>query len=111
MCFYNAPSVSPYFIKADKVVNIFEEIFNLGKLHDYVLIGGDLDLQHIDWDTRKTKNELDKPLLGLLEGHDLNQIIDFPTAASEILDLILVNHNIEVISCKPSNAKINSFQP
>ena len=36
-------------------------------------------------------------------------MIDFSTAASEILDLFLVIHNIEAISCKPSDAKINSF--
>ena len=81
----------------------------MGKLHDYVLIGGDLNLQDVDWDTRMSKNDLDQPLLDLLESNDMNQIIDFPTAASGILDLILVNYNIEVISCKPANAKINSF--
>ena len=65
LCFYNPPSDSPYFIEADKVVDIFEEIFNLGKLHDYVLIGGDLNLQDVDWDTRMSKNDLDQPLLDL----------------------------------------------
>ena len=82
------------------MVDIFEEIFNLGKFHDYVLIGGDLNLQDVDWDTRISKNDLNQPLLDLLESNDMNQIIDFPTAASGILDLILVNKNIEVISCK-----------
>ena len=27
VCFYNPPSVSPYFIKAEKVIDIFDEIF------------------------------------------------------------------------------------
>ena len=33
------------------------------------------------------KNELNKPLLDLLQGHDMNQIIDFPTSDSGIRDL------------------------
>ena len=65
--FFNAPSVSSYFITADKVINISEEIFNLGKLRDYVLNGGDLNLQEVDWDTRMTKNGFDKNLEDLLE--------------------------------------------
>ena len=68
------------------MVDIFEEIFNLGKFHDYVLIGGDLNLQDVDWDSRISKNDLNQPLLDLLESNDMNQIIDFPTAASGILD-------------------------
>ena len=50
------PSVSSYFIEADKSFDIFEEIFKLGKFHDYVSIGGDLNLQDVDWDTRIPKN-------------------------------------------------------
>ena len=73
VCFHKASSVSPYFIKADKVVNIFEEILNLGTIHDYRLIGGDLNQQAVDWNTRMKKNDLDKPLLDLLEGHNLNK--------------------------------------
>ena len=34
--------------------------------------------------------------------------IDIPTAAWGTFDLILVNHKIKIISCKPSNSKINS---
>ena len=70
---------------------------------DYVSFDSDLNLQDVDWNTRKSKNDHDQSLLELLEGHDMNLIIDFPTAALGILDLILVYHNIGVISCIPSN--------
>ena len=57
VCVYNPPSDSPFFIKADKVIDIIEEIFILGKLHDYVLIGGHLNLQDVDWKTLMPKND------------------------------------------------------
>ena len=51
VCLHNPPSDGPYFIKAEKVIDIFEEIFNLGNFLDYVFMGADLNLQDVDWNT------------------------------------------------------------
>ena len=41
--------LSPNFFNAYKVIDILEEIFNLVKLHDYVLVGDVINLQDVDW--------------------------------------------------------------
>ena len=68
---------------------------------------GDFNLQEIDWRDSSAKNSDKHNFVELLSFYSFQQIIDFPTAASDILDFVLVNPETEVISCKKINLEIS----
>ena len=74
-----------------------------------VIIGGDLNLGHIDWSIPqvipgKPETELNIKLLDIIDENNLHQIVNVPTRKERILDLILVTN--------PSNInKVNTLPP
>ena len=67
---------------------------------------GDFNLPEIDWHDYSAKNSDTQNFFDLINFYSFQQIIDFPSAASGILDLVLVNPKTEVISCKQINLDI-----
>ena len=68
---------------------------------------GDFNLPDIDWHDYSVKNPDIQKFVDLISFYNFQQIIDFSTAASGILDLVLVNPKTEVISCKKINLDIS----
>ena len=71
------------------------------------IVYGDFNLPEIDWHDYSAKNSETPKFVDLISFYSFQQIIDFPTAASGILDLVLVNPKTEVISCKKINLDIS----
>ena len=110
VCFYAPPissCPSPYAISPQDRYLLFEEIFTLSKTFYSTIVYGDFNLPEIDWHDYSAKNSDTQKFVDLISFHSFQQIIDFPTAASGILDLILVNPKTEVIYCKKINLDIS----
>ena len=67
----------------------------------------DFNLPEIDWHDYSAKNSDTQKFVELISFYSIQQIIDFCTAASGILDRVLVNPKTEVISCKQINRDIS----
>ena len=110
VCFYAPPNSScpsPYAISPQDRYLLFEEIFTLSKSFYSTIVYGDFNLPEIDWHDYSAKNSDTQKFVDLISFYSFQQIIDFPTAASGILDLVLVNPKTEVISCKKINRDIS----
>ena len=110
VCFYAPPNSSypsPYAISPKDRYLLFEEIFTLSKSFYSTIVYGDFNLLEIDWHNYSAKNSDTQKFVDPISFYSFQQIIDFPTAASGILDLVLVNPKTEVISCKKINRDIS----
>ena len=70
---------------------LFEEIFTLSKSFYSRIVYGVFNLPEIDWHDYSAKNSDTQKLVNEISFYSFQQIIDFVTAASGILDLVLVN--------------------
>ena len=68
---------------------------------------GDFNLPEIDWHDYSAKNSDTQKFVDLISFYSIQQIIDFRTAASGILDRVLLNPKTEIICCKKINQDIS----
>ena len=71
------------------------------------IVYGNFNLPEIDWHDYSAKHSDTQKLVDLISFYIFQKISDFPTAASGILNLVLVNPKTEVISCKKINQDIS----
>ena len=94
VCFYAPPNSScpsPYAISLQDCYLLFEEIFTLSKSFYSAIVYDDFNLPEIDWHGYSAENWDTQNFVDLISFYRFQQIIDFPTALSGILDLVLVN--------------------
>ena len=86
---------------------LLEDVLKHSSQVTYIIIYGDFNLPDIDWKSYSSATPDNQTFVDLMLDNDLIQIIDFPTAASGILDLIFISKDIDVSSCKIGYESIN----
>ena len=113
VCFYN-PSVCPGKPKDDQlppdtVLRLFTEVYVLASNYNGILICGDFNLTDADWrDYTANTTETQKLMDWFLE-NDMQQVVDFPTATSGILDLVFATPSLDLISCSKTSQSLNTL--
>ena len=107
LCPLNLSCPRPHAMSPQGRYLLFEEIFTLSKSFYSTIVFCDFDLLEIDWHGYSAKNSVTRNSLDLISFYSFQQIIDFPTATSVILNLVLVNPKKEVISCKKIHLNIS----
>ena len=81
---------------------------NLAKKHtkDVIWIGGDSNLPDIDWSTNSItscnyKREINEVVLQAADNCGLDQVVDFPTRETNLLDVFLTNRPSLIQECYP----------
>ena len=86
----NSSCHSPYAIFSDRYL-LFEEIFTLSRSFPSTIVNGDFILPEIDWSDYSATNSDTQNFYDIISCYSFQQIINFPTAASGILDIVQVN--------------------
>ena len=110
MCFHDPPNSScpnSYAMSPEDPYLLFKEIFTLSTSFFSTIVYGDFNLPEIDWHDYSAKNSDTQNSVDLISFYSFQQIINFPTAASGMLNLIIVNPKTEVISCNKLNLDIS----
>ena len=110
MCFcspLNSSCPSPYAISPQDRYLLFQEIFTLSKSFYSTIVYDDFNLRENGWHNYSAKNSDTQKIVDLISFYSFQQIINFPAAASAILNRVLVNPKLEVISCKKTNCDIS----
>ena len=107
VCLYNPPNESPYFMAQSSLNILLENVLNHSSQVTSIIIYGDFNLPDIDWKSYSSTTPDNQAFIDLMLDNDLIQIIDFPTAASGILDLIFISKDLDVSSCKIGDESIN----
>ena len=110
MCFHAPPNSScpsSCVMSPQDRYLLFEEICTLSKSFFSLIVYGDFDLPETDGHDYSAKNSDTQNFVNLISFYSFQQIIDFPTATSVILNLVLVNPKKEVISCKKIHLDIS----
>ena len=107
--FYNPPLESDYHINQDTVTQLFTAVFN--KEFDSFIVCGDFNIgeKDCDWSDYSSDDISIQFFLDLLVRKDIVQIVDFKTAASGILDIVLISKNLDYLSCEKANDQINNL--
>ena len=95
VCCYFPPNISPYALPSDDVTELFD-IFKGFRLKN-LIICGDFNFPHIDWADYSTSCQNEATFINAIEGLNLEQHVDFPTTASNTIDLFLTAGCIDVI--------------
>ena len=110
MCFHapaNSSCPSSCVMSPQDRYLLFEEICTLSKSFFSLIVYGDFDLPETDGHDYSAKNSDTQNFVNLISFYSFPQIIEFRTAASGILNLVLVNPKTKVISCKKINPDIS----
>ena len=107
VCLYHPPNDSPYFMAHSPLNILFEDVLKYSSQVTSIIIYGDFNLADIDWKVYSSATPDNQAFIDLMMDNDLIQIIDFPTAASGILDLIFISKDLYVSSCKVGDGSIN----
>ena len=94
-CFQNPPETdgkpNPHHKSTDKVFCTIKEVLEISNSYRSTILYGDFYLEQDDWKDYSTKDSEEQQLLDIITQKDFQQIVDFPTAASGILDLVFIN--------------------
>ena len=105
--FYNPPQTSHYHLNDEMIKLIFKEIETLMSQVDATIIYGDFNLD-IDWNIRSSENCESQSFLDVVDHLELEQHIDFPTAATGTLDLLFSKGELNLVSTKVKPLSISS---
>ena len=94
---YLPPSSSKYAYSQSQLIDFFLNIIKAKKLADEIIIYGDFNFPTINWSSWSSSYPIENAFLDILEINNLRQIVNFSTAATEILDLILTSKDVQVI--------------
>ena len=86
---------------------LLEDVLKHSSQVTSIIIYGDFNLADIDWKSYSSTTPDNQAFIDLMLDNDLIQIIDFPTGASGILDLIFISKDLDVSSCKIGDESIN----
>ena len=106
--FYNPPQTSHYHLNDEMIKLIFKEIETLMSQVDATIIYGDFNLD-IAWNIRSSENCESQSFLDVVDHLELEQHIDFPTAATGTLDLLFSKGELNLVSTKVKPLSISSM--
>ena len=106
--FYNPPQTSHYHLNDEMIKLIFKEIETLMTQVDATIIYGNFNLD-IDWNIRSSENCESQSFLDEVDHLELEQHIDFPTAATGTLDLLFSKGELNLVSTKVKPLSISSM--
>ena len=95
---YNPPRGSAYRLKPTEAKALYEEVIsrNITNYNAHI-IAGDFNLPTVEWSTCHSCEPLESVMTDLF-AEDFEQIIDFPTRGSNILDLVFLRGDIVVLN-------------
>ena len=100
-CYVPDYTYSDYAFTESEFTELTNVITAARKQVDDIIVYGDFNFTKINWNLHSTEGSMEQILLDFLDQNSFEQKINFPTAATGILDLLFVSKNIEFIKLEP----------
>ena len=107
-CIYIPPSDSKFAPVADEIFNLLNALTS--RTSNHILICGDFNLPKANWDHMSSTSVYENEIIAILEKFNFRQLIDFPNAATGILD-VLITQDPEITSTPGIDSKFMKFAP
>ena len=100
---YLPPAYSKYSYNSDYLTKLLDNISQLKQTFSDIFNYGDLDSPTINWNKVSSDDDLEREFIDYINSMGFQQKIDFNTAASGLLDLLLVTKTIRIVNIEKIN--------
>ena len=108
-CLFNPPFGSSFFMAQSALNSLLRNVLEYTSQVNSFFVYGDFNISNISLKDYSYSIPDNQYFIDLMVDNDLNQILDFPTAATGVLVLVFVSKDLEVTSCKLGGDQMNSL--